>query len=150
MILQCKSSQLNSSIWTTCPSMQCQGAENSHLGNTISSGCNRTTCAYAGYTNQTILTILAQDFTCLGLLPRDNQVFSTWAKHQGIRGISTTEKQRKRVGVLEVPSSSFKLMKNSAYLKRLVAGVRLKSLYKDMVGGLNTMRHIVVHAMVRK
>lgn len=53
----------------------------------------------------------------LGLLPRDNQVFSTWAKHQGIRGISTTEKQKKRVGVLEVPSSSFKLMKNSTYLK---------------------------------
>ncbi|KAI8003463.1 hypothetical protein LOK49_LG08G01119 [Camellia lanceoleosa] len=51
------------------------------------------------------------------LLPRDNQVFSTWAKHQGIRGISTTEKQNKRVGVLEVPSSSFKLMKNSTYLK---------------------------------
>ncbi|CAL5328820.1 unnamed protein product [Camellia sinensis] len=64
--LQCKSSQLNSSIWTTCPSMQCQGEENSHLGNTTSSGCNRMTCAYAGYTNQTILTILAQDFTCPG------------------------------------------------------------------------------------
>lgn len=62
--LQCKSSQLNSSIWTTCPSMQCQGAENSYLGNTTSSGCIRTTCAYAGYTNQTILTILAQDSTC--------------------------------------------------------------------------------------
>ncbi|CAL5343170.1 unnamed protein product [Camellia sinensis] len=31
--------------------------------------------------------------------------------------ISTTEKQNKRVGVLEVPSSSFKLMKNSTYLK---------------------------------
>ncbi|CAL5321557.1 unnamed protein product [Camellia sinensis] len=96
------------------------------------------------------------------LLPRDNQVFSTWAKHQGIRGISTTEKQKKWVGVLEVPSSSFKLMKNSTYLKHVVdlcaapgswsqvTGVRLKSLYKDMVGGLNTMRHIVVHAMVRK
>ncbi|CAL5377955.1 unnamed protein product [Camellia sinensis] len=65
-ILQCKSSQLKSSIWTTCPSMQCQGVENSHLGNTTSSGCNRTTCAYAGYTNQTSLTILAQDFTCPG------------------------------------------------------------------------------------
>ncbi|CAL5343171.1 unnamed protein product [Camellia sinensis] len=31
--------------------------------------------------------------------------------------ISTTEKQNKRVGVLEVPSSSFNLMKNSTYLK---------------------------------
>ncbi|GMP86178.1 hypothetical protein CsSME_00039053 [Camellia sinensis var. sinensis] len=34
--------------------------------------------------------------------------------------ITTTEKQNKRVGVLEVPSSSFKLMKNSTYLKHVV------------------------------
>ncbi|THF95299.1 hypothetical protein TEA_016841 [Camellia sinensis var. sinensis] len=61
----------------------------------------------------------------LSLLPRDNQVFSTWAKHQGIRGISTAEKQKKRVGVLEVPSSSFKLMKNSTYLKAQLLEMQL-------------------------
>ncbi|KAK4437565.1 LysM domain-containing GPI-anchored protein 2 [Sesamum alatum] len=58
-MLQCEASQINSS----CPAIRCEGAENLYLGNTTSSGCNRTTCAYAGY-NQTILTTAALESTC--------------------------------------------------------------------------------------
>ncbi|KAL6965163.1 hypothetical protein U1Q18_036218 [Sarracenia purpurea var. burkii] len=62
--LQCEPSQIKSSIWTTCPSMQCEGAGNLYIGNTSSTSCNRTTCAYAGYNNQTIFTTLALESTC--------------------------------------------------------------------------------------
>lgn len=56
-ILECEPSNINSSRWSSCPSMQCEGADNLYLGNTTSSStCN--TCAYAGYNNQTILTAL--------------------------------------------------------------------------------------------
>ncbi|KAG8368017.1 hypothetical protein BUALT_Bualt15G0001500 [Buddleja alternifolia] len=58
-MLQCQPSQINSS----CPAIRCEGAENFYLGNTTSSGCNRTTCAYAGY-NSTIQTVVASDSTC--------------------------------------------------------------------------------------
>ncbi|KAL2254942.1 UNVERIFIED_CONTAM: LysM domain-containing GPI-anchored protein 2 [Sesamum indicum] len=58
-MLQCEPSQINSS----CPAIRCEGAENFYLGNTTTSGCNRTTCAYAGY-NQTILTTAALESTC--------------------------------------------------------------------------------------
>ncbi|KZV51344.1 hypothetical protein F511_14128 [Dorcoceras hygrometricum] len=49
----------------TCPSVQCEGPENLYIGNaTVFSGCNRTTCNYAGYNSQSILTTLASDSTC--------------------------------------------------------------------------------------
>lgn len=64
--LQCEPTQMNSSLWKSCPSMQCQGPEGLYIGNSTSSSvCNRTSCAYAGYTNQTILTSLVSD-TCPG------------------------------------------------------------------------------------
>lgn len=46
--------------------MQCQGADSLYIGNTTSSGCNQTTCAYTGYTNQTILAALVTQSTCPG------------------------------------------------------------------------------------
>ncbi|XP_042497090.1 LEAF RUST 10 DISEASE-RESISTANCE LOCUS RECEPTOR-LIKE PROTEIN KINASE-like 2.7 [Macadamia integrifolia] len=56
--LHCEPSQgVKPSNWTSCPSMQCQGGL--LLGNT-KSPC--TTCAYAGYSNQSILTTLSK--TC--------------------------------------------------------------------------------------
>ncbi|KAI3446334.1 hypothetical protein Pfo_002999 [Paulownia fortunei] len=58
-MLQCEPSQINPS----CPPIRCEGSENFYLGNTTSSGCNHTTCAYAGY-NQTILTTVALESTC--------------------------------------------------------------------------------------
>lgn len=64
--LQCEPTQLNSSLWQSCPSTQCQGAQLMSLGNSTSAGCNRTSCAYAGYTNQTILTTLVPESTCPG------------------------------------------------------------------------------------
>ncbi|XP_075521587.1 lysM domain-containing GPI-anchored protein 2-like [Primulina tabacum] len=50
----------------SCPLdlVRCEGPENLYIGNTTSSGCNRTTCVYAGYNEQTILTMLALDSTC--------------------------------------------------------------------------------------
>ncbi|KAM7475208.1 hypothetical protein LguiB_022451 [Lonicera macranthoides] len=63
--LQCAPSQLNSSKWQSCPSMLCEGGDNLLIGNsTMSSNCNRRTCAYAGYNNQTILTSIALESTC--------------------------------------------------------------------------------------
>lgn len=65
--LNCGPSQIKSSVWPSCPSMQCQGTDNLYLGNITSSSCNRTTCAYAGYNNnQTIFTTTALDSTCPG------------------------------------------------------------------------------------
>ncbi|KAL8521218.1 hypothetical protein ACS0TY_011671 [Phlomoides rotata] len=60
-MLQCEPFGLNSS----CTPIRCEGSENLHLGNTTTSGCNSTTCAYAGY-NRTasVLTTLATDSTC--------------------------------------------------------------------------------------
>ncbi|CAK9177910.1 unnamed protein product [Ilex paraguariensis] len=69
--LQCESSQINSSK-SSCPSMQCQGADNLYLGNTTSSTCNRTLCAYAGYKDQIILTSLAVDSTSTCPAPHNN------------------------------------------------------------------------------
>ncbi|CAL5341362.1 hypothetical protein CsSME_00025712 [Camellia sinensis var. sinensis] len=59
--LQCEPSQAKSSLWGICPPMQCEGSGNLTLGN--ASSC--TTCAYAGYNNQTILTMLDSS-TCSG------------------------------------------------------------------------------------
>ncbi|CDP14511.1 unnamed protein product [Coffea canephora] len=63
--LNCEPSQIKSSVWSSCPSMQCQGTDNLYLGNTTSSSCSRSTCAYAGYyNNRTISTTTALDSTC--------------------------------------------------------------------------------------
>ncbi|XAR73048.1 hypothetical protein NMG60_11019900 [Bertholletia excelsa] len=62
--LKCQPSQVNSSLWKTCPSMQCAGTNNFYIGNITISGCNSTSCDYAGYTNQTILTTLSSESTC--------------------------------------------------------------------------------------
>lgn len=59
--LQCEQSGLNITNGT-CPSMEC-GSSGLSIGNSTSTTCNRTTCAYAGYTNQTIFTSLVES-TC--------------------------------------------------------------------------------------
>ncbi|KAK3020940.1 hypothetical protein RJ639_046596 [Escallonia herrerae] len=65
MVLHCEPSHINSSSWQSCPSMQCQGADNLYLGNSTVSTCNRTTCGYAGYlNNQTILANAVVESTC--------------------------------------------------------------------------------------
>ncbi|XAR59889.1 hypothetical protein NMG60_11015892 [Bertholletia excelsa] len=65
--LNCQPSYLTSSIWDTCPSMKCEAsAEALYLGTTTSLGCNRNTCAYAGYTSTKILTVLSSDYACPG------------------------------------------------------------------------------------
>ncbi|XP_062019656.1 lysM domain-containing GPI-anchored protein 2 [Rosa rugosa] len=63
--LQCAPSNLNSTLWTTCPSMQCQDSNQLYIGNTTaSSTCNQTTCAYGGYNAKTILTNLVAQSNC--------------------------------------------------------------------------------------
>ncbi|XP_073292818.1 lysM domain-containing GPI-anchored protein 2-like isoform X2 [Primulina huaijiensis] len=63
-VLQCvPSGQLKTGAGS-CPSVLCEGPGNLSIGNSTSSGCNRTTCSYAGYNNQTILTTLALNSTC--------------------------------------------------------------------------------------
>ncbi|KAL6514157.1 hypothetical protein OROHE_019144 [Orobanche hederae] len=64
-MLQCEPSPTNSS----CPRIRCEGTSKSlFLGDssTSSSGCNHTTCVYAGYNNQRILTttLPALESTC--------------------------------------------------------------------------------------
>nr|XP_048336713.1 lysM domain-containing GPI-anchored protein 2 isoform X1 [Ziziphus jujuba var. spinosa] len=72
--LQCEPSQLNSTHWKVCPSTQCEDSS-LVLGNTTggSSTCElKTTCAYAGYNNSTIFTVLANSSTCPGTAPSPN------------------------------------------------------------------------------
>ena len=65
--LSCEASQLKpSSTWQTCPSPQCEGAESLFVGNTTNTSCGPRSCAYAGYSNQTIFTALSPD-PCSGL-----------------------------------------------------------------------------------
>ncbi|KAJ0241892.1 LysM domain-containing GPI-anchored protein 2 [Hirschfeldia incana] len=59
--LSCEPSQLKPTTWPTCPPSRCQGAESLLLGNTTSTSCGPRSCAYAGYSNQTILTTLSPD-----------------------------------------------------------------------------------------
>ncbi|KAL8150260.1 hypothetical protein V2J09_020068 [Rumex salicifolius] len=67
--LECQASGLKSSKWSSCPSIHCSGLSNvTDLGNFTTSSCGKTTCAYAGYTQTTILTTLDQDSTCAGNL----------------------------------------------------------------------------------
>ncbi|XP_073127047.1 lysM domain-containing GPI-anchored protein 2 [Henckelia pumila] len=62
--LQCVPSGQLKTGGGSCPSVRCQGPENLSIGNTTSSGCNSTTCSYAGYNDRTILTTLSVDSTC--------------------------------------------------------------------------------------
>ncbi|KAG6653612.1 hypothetical protein CIPAW_05G089600 [Carya illinoinensis] len=64
--LQCEPSGLKStnSDWTTCPAMQCQGADSLFIGNKTSSGCNQTSCVYSGFTSKSILTSLVTESIC--------------------------------------------------------------------------------------
>ncbi|KAJ6897012.1 hypothetical protein NC651_023025 [Populus alba x Populus x berolinensis] len=62
--LQCEPSGNKPSNWPTCPAMQCEDGL-STIGNTTTSGCNTTTCAYAGFSrDQRIFTTLATQSTC--------------------------------------------------------------------------------------
>ncbi|KAB5561523.1 hypothetical protein DKX38_006480 [Salix brachista] len=62
--LQCEASGIIPSNWSTCPAMQCESTLLS-IGNSTTSGCNITTCAYAGFNKtQTIFTTLATRSTC--------------------------------------------------------------------------------------
>ncbi|XP_012067148.1 lysM domain-containing GPI-anchored protein 2 isoform X1 [Jatropha curcas] len=65
--LQCEPSGFRpaaKSTWSTCPSMRCDGATSLLLSNTTTTGCNTSTCAYAGFSSQNILTTLATVSTC--------------------------------------------------------------------------------------
>ncbi|CAN8271294.1 unnamed protein product [Cochlearia groenlandica] len=65
--LSCEPSQLKPTRWQTCPPSQCEGAESLFIGNTTTTGsCGPRSCAYAGYSNTTILTSLTPE-TCPGL-----------------------------------------------------------------------------------
>ncbi|KAF8047924.1 hypothetical protein N665_2766s0009 [Sinapis alba] len=59
--LSCEATQLRPTTWPTCPSSQCEGAENLFLGNTTNTSCGPRSCAYAGYSNQRIFTTLSPD-----------------------------------------------------------------------------------------
>ncbi|XP_041012378.1 lysM domain-containing GPI-anchored protein 2 [Juglans microcarpa x Juglans regia] len=62
--LQCEPSGLKPTNWTTCPAMQCEGADSLSIGNKTSSGCNQTSCVYSGFTSQAILTSLVTESIC--------------------------------------------------------------------------------------
>ncbi|CAO2815729.1 unnamed protein product [Amaranthus hypochondriacus] len=64
--LQCKPSGLKAVNWPSCPAMQCAGSSLSLGNSTILSSCKRSTCAYAGYDKQDVLTNLATIDTCAG------------------------------------------------------------------------------------
>ncbi|KAL0702623.1 hypothetical protein Bca4012_058745 [Brassica carinata] len=60
--VSCEASQLKpSSTWQTCPSPRCEGAESLFVGNTTNTSCGPRSCAYAGYSNQTIFAALSPD-----------------------------------------------------------------------------------------
>lgn len=78
--LECKPSQLKapsqkSSNWSSCPAMECEGGS-LVLGNSTSSGCNTNTCAYAGFSSQTIFTNISTLNTCPG--PSPDGELQTW------------------------------------------------------------------------
>ncbi|PQQ11309.1 lysM domain-containing GPI-anchored protein 2 [Prunus yedoensis var. nudiflora] len=77
--LQCEPSTVNS---TGCPAMQCQGSSQLFLGNTTTSGCDQTTCTYAGYNKTNVLTTLTTQSTCAA--PPDNNN----ASRMGLQGSS--------------------------------------------------------------
>lgn len=75
-MLHCDAAGINSS----CSIIQCEGSGNLLLGNTISSGCNATTCSYTGY-NTTIQTMVDSTSTCPAPAPN-----SSATRLQGWRG----------------------------------------------------------------
>ncbi|PQQ15636.1 lysM domain-containing GPI-anchored protein 2 [Prunus yedoensis var. nudiflora] len=79
--LQCEPSTVNS---TGCPAMQCQGSSQLFLGNTTTSGCDQTTCTYAGYNKTNVLTTLTTQSTCAAP-PPDNK---NNASRMGLQGSS--------------------------------------------------------------
>uniref|UniRef100_A0A2N9FVY8 LysM domain-containing protein n=1 Tax=Fagus sylvatica TaxID=28930 RepID=A0A2N9FVY8_FAGSY len=55
----------NYTSWSTCPAVRCGGTNNLNLGDVATSTtCNKTFCAYAGYTKNTIFTTLSTESTC--------------------------------------------------------------------------------------
>lgn len=62
--LQCRPSGLSAMNWARCPAMRCDAA-NMSLGNSTTSSCNRSTCAYVGYNRETVLTDVIDENTCL-------------------------------------------------------------------------------------
>lgn len=63
-ILQCEQSELKPTNWSICPSAQC--SSNVFIGNITShtDPCNRTICAYTGYTFRNISAELVTQNTC--------------------------------------------------------------------------------------
>ncbi|KAK7368602.1 hypothetical protein VNO80_10630 [Phaseolus coccineus] len=62
-ILQCEQSELKPTNWSICPSAQC--SSNVFIGNITSrTDCNRTICAYTGYTVRNISAELVTQNTC--------------------------------------------------------------------------------------
>ncbi|KAJ0076759.1 hypothetical protein Patl1_35927 [Pistacia atlantica] len=71
--LQCEPTNLKLPNNVTCPSMACDGSDSLTLGNTTTSGCSQTTCAYAGpASNQTIFTTRNTASTCPAPAPNSN------------------------------------------------------------------------------
>ncbi|KAK7399827.1 hypothetical protein VNO78_11020 [Psophocarpus tetragonolobus] len=64
LILHCERSLLKPTNWSSCPSMEC--SSNVFIGNITSStgSCNRTICAYTGYTFRNISAELVTENTC--------------------------------------------------------------------------------------
>ncbi|KAK2665700.1 hypothetical protein Ddye_004274 [Dipteronia dyeriana] len=81
--LQCEQTQLKlaSPKWEKCPAMQCEGSESLSIGNSTKIGCSQTTCTYAGYTNQTILTVTTVDTltTCSNPPNIASRIGSSWS-----------------------------------------------------------------------
>ncbi|KAI7731126.1 hypothetical protein M8C21_011435, partial [Ambrosia artemisiifolia] len=65
-ILNCEPAGIQLRNGGTCPSTQCAGTA-FDLGNTTSdSPCSQSRCAYGGYGNSTIYTLLTSESTCPG------------------------------------------------------------------------------------
>ncbi|KAL2936896.1 LysM domain-containing GPI-anchored protein 2 [Bienertia sinuspersici] len=64
--MQCQPSGLTPVNWKTCPTMQCPESSLSLGNSTTQSACSRSTCAYAGFDKDHILTTLAVQNTCPG------------------------------------------------------------------------------------
>lgn len=79
LTLQCEPTDIKHSEGETCPSMLCGGTGNLYIGNlTSSSSCNRTRCAYSGYTNETIFTTLVNESTCPVSDSNGSKICSSW------------------------------------------------------------------------
>ncbi|KAI4318587.1 hypothetical protein MLD38_032269 [Melastoma candidum] len=61
--LQCEPSGITLAGSSTCPSLKCSGS-NLYIGNSSTIPCQRTSCDYGGYTNQSIIANLTTVSTC--------------------------------------------------------------------------------------